>query len=76
MIPLIPLKQSKTPKSRQKSSHSKFKRMKQRLQYKFPHVEEAAEDQPLWSVPPLEGVMPLASEPPSREECAQAEERR
>jgi hypothetical protein len=43
-------KHSKTPKSRQK--HSKFKRMKERLQYKFVSQGVQEEPVPLQTVPP------------------------
>jgi hypothetical protein len=43
-------KHSKTPKSWQK--HSKFKRMKERLQYKFVSQGEQEEPVPLQTVPP------------------------
>nr|XP_051213424.1 uncharacterized protein LOC127331342 [Lolium perenne] len=50
MKPVIPLKHSKTPKSRQKIS--KFKRMKERLQYKNVSQSVQEETIPLQTVPP------------------------
>ncbi|KAM0829503.1 hypothetical protein ACQ4PT_066844 [Festuca glaucescens] len=67
MIPLTSLKKSKTPKSKKKNIYSKFRKMKQRLQYKSVH-EEVLNEQPLRSVPPLEGVMPLATKAPPRDD--------
>ncbi|KAM0915128.1 hypothetical protein ACQ4PT_011036 [Festuca glaucescens] len=67
MIPLTSLKKSKTPKSKKKNSYSKFRKMKQRLQYKSV-PKEVLNEKPLRSVPPLEGVMPFASEAPPRDD--------
>lgn len=74
MIPVIPLKHSKTPKSCQKKeSHSRFKRMEDRLQYRYVSGEAKVEPA-LQSVPPLIGVEPLATVPPESEECPREEE--
>ncbi|KAM0870558.1 hypothetical protein ACQ4PT_039932 [Festuca glaucescens] len=68
-------KHSKTPKSRQKNSNTKFKRMKQRLQYKSVSEGDGHEEQsPLQSVPPLHDVHPIAFEPAPRVDCPNVEE--
>lgn len=68
MIPFIPSKNSKTPKSRQKKvSQSRFNKMKERLQYRS-HRGKVEVEEPLQSVPPLSGVEPLASVHPEKEE--------
>ncbi|KAM0915625.1 hypothetical protein ACQ4PT_010699 [Festuca glaucescens] len=74
MKPVNPFKHSKTPKSRQKST-TKFKRMKQRLQYKSVSVGNGHKEQsPLQSVPPLHDVHPIAFEPAPTVDCPSVEE--
>ncbi|KAM0871198.1 hypothetical protein ACQ4PT_039571 [Festuca glaucescens] len=74
MKPVNPFKYSKTPKSRQKST-TKFKRMKQRLQYKSVSAGNRHKEQsPLQSVPPLHDVHPIAFEPAPTVDCPSVEE--
>jgi hypothetical protein len=60
---------SKTPKIKKKNSYSKFRKLKERLQLKsVPTEEEVLNEKPLHSVPPLEGVVPLATVAPPKED--------
>ncbi|KAM0850571.1 hypothetical protein ACQ4PT_052992 [Festuca glaucescens] len=74
MKPVNPFKHSKTPKSRQKST-TKFKRMKQRLQYKSVSAGNGHKEQsPLQSVSPLHDVHPIAFEQAPTVDCPSVEE--
>jgi hypothetical protein len=60
---------SKTPKIKKKNSYSKFRKLKERLQLKsVPTEEEVLNEKPLHSVPPLEGVVPLATVAPPKDD--------
>jgi hypothetical protein len=62
---------SKTPKIKKKNNYSKFRKLKERLQLKSvptPTEEEVLNEKPLHSVPPLEGVVPLATVAPPKED--------